>query len=362
MKRSVVIMTSFGGRSAEGRRLAVIQFLRIRFLIENHLQVRTRRAAGVSEELVSYEVSAVYCSQGEIQPRVLRHLREADVVLGLLTASNPNVIYELAVRSILRDEMVLVTAEDVELPMYFNCTATIPLCDAQHESHANLERDLGALASSENPPLSFNSDDSIPDAIRRIVDYYDAVGPLRSRLQAAFQEIEDGQVRRQQFAWEVMRKLEPSELAGSWIQYYPSSVIQVEWSGRSGPYGHYLPRDVVGEAHVCSCNRRFLDLYNIAELPANPHILTRQFLLDRLRGRVSDGDLDLYDKDQQRLVQQIVFENSIAYAEVPIRFEPNVPNFAGLCFKPILVGRTIVGAESRNHRMYLHVIYIEVSA
>jgi len=368
MKKQVAVMMPFGGEDEENRRRAILNYQRLEHVITQEIEVESTLGSGDGER-VTYEVAPVLVAGELLPPAVMDSLRNADIVVGLITENSPNVTWEVAVRSVLRDEWILVVGDKSSLPLYLRDHAYVQFFqdrggagNAQGGNQEATDEDLvrnhiETLAGSNSPVLTFPGNEPIAPELAGMIHRADR--RFIGKLELAFATIADGRAKRPKFVWDVMRKLEPSELAHSWIQYYPSSIVKAEWSGKSGDQDAYTEEDLLGHPHVCSWNDQFLRLYNMARAPNDLRDLTQPFLLEKLRDRVDDADLEEYDQDQKRLVEEIILENKIAYAEVPIRFNQHEGEFSGCHIKPILIGRTHVGNEDGNHTMYLHVIYIK---
>lgn len=369
MNKDVVIMMPFGGGTTEARRRAVLQFLRLKYLIESKVEVSNEAGARVT-----YHVSQLYRVGPDVSFEVMSRLQEADIVIGLFTSISPNVTYEMAVRSLLRDELLLIVDDPKYLPLYLKGYAYARLyvteSQAKKESkkreafdkEQEIRRQIELLAQAPEPELHLANKTKIPPVFEACIATYDL--RLMRDLNIAFEELEQGRVRRQEFAQHLMHQLEPAELSESWVQYYPSSIVQINWLGKTGLNDTYRVEDLAGMPYISSCNQEFMNLYEIGALPKDPRQITREYLLDRLKGRVAPHDLEQYDADQTRLVTKIIFENKIARASVPIRFRSDLPadGYRGRDIRPLLIGRTVVGNVKRFHKMYLHVIYDDITA
>ena len=98
------MVTGFGSGQPQSERQAILDVMRIKYLVENKIDVLPQgRPAG---RRISYDVNVFRARTGYIPEDGLTHIDTADVLLALITEQNVNVIYELAIRNLLRDEVL----------------------------------------------------------------------------------------------------------------------------------------------------------------------------------------------------------------------------------------------------------------
>jgi hypothetical protein len=360
--RKVAVMMSFGGddRSESGkeraRRRATLDFMRIKYLIESKVSVKAR---GGHDDL-SYVVMAYNLNVGDVAPKVITAIAEADVVVGLLTERNVNVVFELAVRNLLKDEMLLLVKGDPDdlVPIYLQGWARIRYDQVEVR---DVVEQIEALAAAPLPHLDLYSPipQGLIDAIAKREDR------LAVELERALQDIELANVqRRPDYILDLAKYLDPGRMLAAWTTYYPYSVVRIRWRRRGSRTG-YSPEDMDGPAVVYSANDEFMDLYNRAgKLPApdGPDALTAADLLMGLDRDDILENLEEFTRDNDRVSAKIIFGDGFAWSRVPLRLNQNHPiaQYRKTAYLPTMAGKRIIGAPERPHAAYYLVIYIPV--
>ncbi len=132
-RKRVLVLMPFGGETRPGgaeeaadeqreavrveQRRAVLEFLRLRYLLGK------LSAAGP----YAFDAEVAYTLARDISANALAKVGGADVVIAVLHHRNLNVMYEVAVRHLLRDEMILIVKgqPNEELPVYLRDKAYI---------------------------------------------------------------------------------------------------------------------------------------------------------------------------------------------------------------------------------------------
>jgi hypothetical protein len=357
-KQVVVMMPFSGNKGAPGRR-CLLDFLRIKYLVEEKMQV-TARGNG---SRVRYRVDACNLQVGHIPSMIVGRIAEADILIGLLTEANVNVIYELALRNLLKDEMILVVKGDADkvVPIYLQEMARIAYTDGDN---GRVGERIEKIAEDSERDVHFQR--SIPDDLRKAIDDDDAT--LESRLQDALQTIETAPPPRPEHIRDLVKYLGPGNILSGWVTYYPYSVVRIKWSKMSAGDA-YLPEDMDGHPVICSGNPELLSLFNYAgngglPSPDSDQALTLGGVIERLKHRnlVSGADLDDFHAEQNQLQEDIILGNAPGRATVPLRFNNrHTEAYRGKSFLPCLLGRRTVGDTSKPHTTYLLTAFVEIT-
>ena len=341
--RKIVVMMSFGGNDPRARSIAALKLMRLK-----HLVAKCTVLSRYTNKPVRYVVGASSTHDGPIAPYALQEIRDADVLIGLITDKNANVIYEVTVRNLLRKEMLLVVTSDMLLPLYLKDLAYIVLRKTESEEC------ITKLAEKREYDLNVGV---IPRGLCEVIDASD--GYLLRALQDALQKLETHGSVRQPFVQSLMDDFEPDKLATSWRMFYPTSIIEVDWKRKSGIGSTYALCDIHGEPKIASSNVSFKQLYNVEG--ADEHAVNSMTRADLLR-QVKDFTRNLKDveSDQTVLSKKLIFGNEYGFASVPFRFNDRHPysDFRSRAYFPCLVGKKVFGQRDRPHHMYLQVVYI----
>jgi hypothetical protein len=362
--KKVAVMMSFGGddhgdQSEEAReiarRRATLDFMRIRYLIEKKVAVKTRGAG----EDVFHVVKAYNLNVGDVAPKVITAIAEADIVIGLLTERNVNVVFELAVRNLLKDEMLLLVKGDPDelVPIYLQGWARIRY--DQMEAKDVID-EIEALARATQPRIDLYS--PIPPTLIEAMDRQE--DRLGVELERALQDIELANFqRRPDHILDLAKYLDPGRMLAAWTTYYPYSVVRIRWRKRSGRT--YQAEDMDGAAVVYSANDEFMSLYNRAgRLPCadGPDALTAADLLMGLSRDEIVDNFDEFVQDNDRVAARIIFGDGFAWSRVPLRLNQNHPiaQYRKTAYLPNMVGKRIIGAPERPHAAYYLIMYTPV--
>jgi hypothetical protein len=90
--------------------------------------------------------------------------------------------------------------------------------------------------------------------------------------------------------------------------------------------------------------------------------LTWQKLKERMQRVMRVGNLDIFEKDQQRLMTTVIREGGEARAEVPIWITNHRSRreYNQTYYLPCVIAHVFVGEKNGPHKMYLLVVYIEL--
>jgi len=154
------------------------------------------------------------------------------------------------------------------------------------------------------------------------------------------------------------------EVLASWTTYLPCSVVRIRWHKKSGSL-KYEPNDMDGEPVIYAINPAFARLFVFKHEefpdPDGHSPLTKERLLRRLeeKGYMQSEYVEKVFEDQAKIGQAIIFEGSEGYAQAPFQFTEKHPNYPKLAFLPCMVSKQVIGSKSREHEMYLLIIYVK---
>lgn len=355
INKKIAVMMPFGGVDRTHSRHSVLDFMRIKYLIEQRIAVTDR--SGQNE--VRYSVNAHNLNVGDIAENVITAIAEADILIGVLSEKNINVVYELAVRNLLKDEMLLLVKGDPDelVPIYLKQWANIRL--DQYDAQDVLDQ-IDALAKAPAPRLDLRS--PVPSDLIQIIDQQD--GSLRSQLENALGQLEIAAPKRPDYILNLAKYLDPGRMLSAWTTYYPYSVVRIKWDKKSNRMS-YAPADLNGSAVVYSANEEFLMLYNVATRlpdPDGPQALTGADLLAGVDHAGIVDNLEEFNRDNARVTDTIVFGDGFAWSRVPLRLNQNHPvaQYRKTAYLPTMTGKRIIGDPERPHTAYYLIIYIPV--
>ncbi len=354
--KDVAMMMSFGRGQTVERRRAILDFARIKYLVEEKINVPAKG----TENKIKYKVDVYNLQVGQIPEAVVRGIATADILIGLLTEKNVNVIYELAVRNLLKDELLLMVKGDPEelVPIYLKDMAYIEYTEGDTGQVADR---IDKIANDQGRELYWERE--IPDDLERAINSDDRT--LQENLQKALNRIEINTPKRPAYILDLVADLDPGRILSTWTPFYRHGVVRIKWKKKSHPLT-YDEKDMEGEPVFYYASERFFELFNLVlkECP-NPdadEALTVKKLLNRLKnqGVIDDNDHEALLNDQKRLTQEIVYGNGFGRAVVPIRFNSNHGSLNNRAYMPHLLAKRTVGDNmARPHTTYLLVIYIQ---
>lgn len=372
-RRDVAVMMPFGGsvgdETAEEERQLTrarvrkckLEFLRLSYILGEKVRAKPH-GTDDDDVAIDYSVSLFNTPVGDIASGALKLIDEADVIIGLITEKNVNVVYELAIRDALRDIPIIVLKGDPDklLPVYLKPLAYIRYSDGADGKVAQI---LDEIADADLPdPI-----EDVPENLKQAIDRFDNdfINELEKALQ--MKENERPPVRSPALR-ELFRDPDPSLPLKQWDdEYYPFSVVRIPWRQKSKDLG-YAPEDMDGDPEhaieVCHFNHAFRDLFDLRR-PSGVRLTMRK-LLDRLseQGYIDDANLAKFEHDQGELIQTIAFEEGFATARVALNLtrRHRKEQFQHKSYLPCLIARRVVGDERRPHNMYLMVSYIDVTS
>jgi nucleoside 2-deoxyribosyltransferase len=343
-RRKVVVAMPFGRPGAE-RRKSILNFRRLKYIIENKCQV-VPPVPSTTGMRVDYDVEVAKTAMDEIPRRALEQIRSADILIALLSGSNQTVAYELGYRRARERTVILMVDSQDDVPIYEKSVAY------QDWKQDDVLGQIDDIAGKDFPPLDDWKGD-IPGGLKDVIDAKD--NELISNLQLALQEIE------QDFGvWfpDPVQKLR-GILSESITRLYPFSVVEVSFS-KKGEF-----EDQEAPAKVVDFDDDFSRLYGYASSTVakqdTPHTLDR--LLNRIAKFSDTDDWDKFLAEQKTLTESVIKNYEPARATVPIRINSSHTDAGFRCksFLPCMTAYVIDGSLDGPHRMYLLIAYIELS-
>jgi nucleoside 2-deoxyribosyltransferase len=343
--RKVVVAMPFGGEVERERRKAILNFSRLKYIVENRCQV-VPPVPSTTGTRVDYDVEVAKTAMDEIPRKALEQIRSADILIALLSERNQTVAWELGYRRAReRTVILMVDSHDDVLPVHEKAVAY------QDWIQDDVLKQIDSIADSVYPKLpGFEVD--IPDALKDVIDAKD--DGLVQNLQLALQEIE------QDFGFwypDPVQKLR-GILSDEITRLYPFSVVEVSFSKR----GEFEDPNV--PATVVDFDEDFSRLYGYVDKTAarrdKPHTLDR--LLNRIASFSDPDDWEKFLEEQKKLTADVIIKYRRARAYVPIRINSSHPDagFRGKDYLPCMAAQVIDDDLDGPHHMYLLIAYIEV--
>ncbi|MDT5344945.1 MAG: hypothetical protein QOE52_4129 [Mycobacterium sp.] len=346
-RKVVVVLPYGGGGSGVERRKAILNFSRLKYIVENKCQVVPPLPSPQGAR-VDYDVEVAKTATDEINRIALERIRSADILIALLSERNQTVAYELGYyrRGRERTVILMVDTQDDVLPVYEKLFAH------QEWRQDDVLKEIDSVAGKDFIPLDWDVD--IPVGLKEVIDARDH--ELIKNLTAALQEIE------QNFgvwwfpdAVEMLRGI----LSQKITRFYPFSVVEVSYSKKGEFEDPELP------AKVVDFDEAFSRLYGYADKTAalrdKPHTLGR--LLDRLKRYSEPDDWEEFSEEQNTLTDIVVKNYGIAHASVPIKINSSHPDagFKDVALLPCMAAQVIDGDLNMPHHMYLLIVYIGIN-
>jgi nucleoside 2-deoxyribosyltransferase len=337
-----VVVLPYGGSGPE-RRKAILNFGRLKYIVENLCQV-VPPGPSTAGMRVDYDVVLARTAMDRIPEKALERIRSADVLIALLSEQNQAVMYELGYRRAReRTVILMVDSKDDVRPVYEKAVAY------QDWRQDEVLKQIDSIAGSDFPPLEFEV--VIPDALKAAIDAKD--GGLVRELELALQEVE------QEFGvWfgpDPVQKLR-GILSKGIDRFYPFSVVEVSFS-KEGEFED-------PPSNVVDFDEDFSHFYGYLskEAAARDAPLTLPRLLARIKRYSHPDDWEKFLQEQETLTETVIKDHSFARASVPIRFNSSHPydQFRCKSFLPCMTAQVVDDNTDGPHQMYLLVTYIEV--
>ena len=148
-----------------------------------------------------------------------------------------------------------------------------------------------------------------------------------------------------------------------WTTYVPWSIVRIRWHKKSGH--RYKPEDMIEEPVVCAMNEAFSGLFDFAFSSSldteGPGAWTSRRLLEQIQEYVLPEHMVRLVEDQGKVSNSIIFQDRNDHATIPLQFNDKHPNpiYRKGVYLPCLAAKHIEGDQSREHEIYLLVIYVK---
>ncbi len=357
IKRNIMVIMPFGSGDRVTERERILDLMWIKYVIEKSINV-TPEGGLPDGPAIKYEVAVFREPAGQITEDAVDTLAQADVVVALLAERNINVIYELAIRNLLRDEPILILQgkPDDVLPVYLKDMAYIPY--KNHKS-ANVIKQIKDTAKAGFPELDWNRPGDIPPGLQQAIDASDH---FKTELQKSLQKFEDNPQRPPHFLRKHVVDLDSGRVLHSWSTYTPFSVVRIKWQRKRWPF-EYDPADMIGKPVVYAANPDYLKMFNleVGSFPdpdgENPVIV--EDMIERLRIYIEPEHYKSFVEDQADLTKRIIFNDGIGGATVPMQFNDKHQAYANEVYLPTLLGKRGVGSPQSRHVVFLAIAFIK---
>lgn len=397
--RDVLVMMPFRSDDLFDRRVQMLEYHRLRYIMEEMVEVRrlgeescdasassattapmqpsatglaadgapaASNEAVVARAKVRYKTNVLRQYAGYFPEQALMEIAEADVLVGMLTSANANVTFEMAVRHVLRDGLILLVDDAIgKLPIYLEGMISI---DYKRMRSPEVDKLIRLLAADDRKKIDFDKEQCDPEAMKTLRKSVLArEWELSRNLLHALEKIEQGKFLRPPYFRQLPKYISPQALVESWESHEPLCVIQVDWKKRSGA-GFYVldteTNDLEDGPWVCTGNDAFRELYALQEIP-DPNVAPRPLggldLIARLRKMqvVDEADLKAFLDDQVVLGAKVFLEGRNVSAGVLLAInDRHEPRYRNRKFLPTVVARSTIGPATGSHRTYLIVMYV----
>lgn len=360
LNREVVVVMPFGGDCCPERE-AILHFMRLKHIVEKHINVTNLLNSDDPGIDVRYHVSVAHTEVGDIPEESLEKIVAAEIVIAMITNVNANVIYELAVRNLMKQETLMIVKGDSRkiLPIYVQSMAYIEYDNTKFDA---VSKTISTIAEDEaHYGLSWSELSEIPEELIVAIEHKDQA--LIRTIERAFFKLETKPPQLPNALRKFASQTAPYNLLNSWVTYIPWSIMRICWSKRSGRH-RYHDGDMRGEPVVCTSNEEFLQLFDQGGGVPDPdgdHPLTFSDMLSHVKPFFESHKYKKFEDDQSHLVQKIIYQGRNGVAKVPMEFnsEHTNPAYRNKCYLPCLVGKLRVGDINVPHTTYLLINYIE---
>lgn len=341
--RNVVVAMPFGERGLERRR-AILNFRRLKYIIEEKCQVVPSPTTGMN---VAYDVNVAKAVIKDIPSQALSQINEADILIALLSERNFTVTYELGYRRGRdRTPVILIVDSPDDIPVYESAVAY------QEWRQDEVLEEIDRIARNDFPKL-VDYQGEIPPSLKEVIDAKDE--GLVNSLRVTLQEIENDHA---VSALSPAQKLRSILSDGEITRYYPFSVVEIRFAKRGVFEESESPTEVV------EFDEKFSRLYGYVDkasaLKDGPLTLDR--LLERLEKFSDTDDWQEFLQEQVTLTDTVIKDLGFAIATIPIKINSShTDEFRGRAFLPCITSQVIDGDRDGPHNMYLLIAYIDVT-
>ena len=367
VERRVTVIMPFCSGDQDAERRSILNYMRIKYIVENLVKVRplwwhSQR----DKQYLKYKVSVFKTGAGEISSKAAKQIVDAHLIIALINDVNVNVVYELAIRHLLKESLIIIKDTNDEqnaVPVYLQDFAHIEYRGNKGSADRQVISKMENLADQgpEDVRLDWELPDEYPPDLIQVIEQKDE--RLTRALQASIQDFEDEKIEQPGFIRDIATVVHPSRAFSSWnTEVSPYSVIRILWKKKRSKKS-YDVEDMLEKPVITCCNNAFLRMLNHSgELP-NPRGTQRLTAQTQLEYLSENMDPDAYRalvRDQERVFESLFLRDELTQATVPIQFNAtHNREFSDRTFLPCLFGKKTVGDESSPHYTYFVVCFVE---
>lgn len=336
----------FGEDGSFERRLAILNFKRLEYIVRSKCEVTTNARAGEGDR-VTYAVETARTWTESVLTKVLKQIEDADILIGLVVGSHPNVIYELAFRRARAAERptIIVVDSEKNLPLYEKWLGR------QSWAQPKVLEKIDDIAKDDDRPLS-DFTVGIPDDLKKRIDTYD--DELQKYLESALQEIES---HFEPYTDEAVQHLR-GIVSEKTTSFYPCSIVEYEFL-RHGEFANPQAPGIVRYF-----DDAFSRLYGYASKSQAQNDIKRftlAQLLNKIEPFLDKSHWKEFVDDQEKLASTVIKSYGLARAKVPLRFnDMHAEEFSGKSYLPCAISQVVDGDPEAKHTMHVLVVYVEV--
>ena len=125
--KKIIILMPFEGEDTTKNQLFKLIYQRLKHIIEKRINNDAKNPVTSRNKRCKFTVNVFLATTGDnIKDDALRTIRDCDIAIGFVCDTNVTVVYELAVRNLLRAELILILdGEETLLPFYLRKYAYI---------------------------------------------------------------------------------------------------------------------------------------------------------------------------------------------------------------------------------------------
>ena len=366
--KNILILMPFQSGSSTGEKTSYLEKIRIKKIVENLINIKSR---SYPDCFIKYEANIVNTGIGDIETMVEQQFEKTDLFIALLSKSNVNVIFEVAILNVLQQNLVLLKDSDIEsenIPIYFKGYAFIEFYAG--DDGEEMKRVIKKLAS--DPKLKIHGDDNYSKV--EIDAYMEKINNLDSRLiadlQDNIQKYENGDVEPPLAFRKLVRDVHPSNVLSTWNTLIPMCVLKAKWKPTIKGTSRYKGSEsLIEPIYATTCNTYFARILgsaidNPGEFISANHPLTGTAQMDMFQPYMSKKNYAAFMDDQTNVFEKLFIEDKPTKALVPIEFrngkyEHPFSEFSNKVYLPVLLSKKVVGIRSSPHTTYYVIAYVE---
>ena len=368
--KSVLILMPFQSGVPIEEKASYLEKIRIKHIVEELITVKSRSYPGSN---IQYKANIVNTGVGVIEDVVEKEFEKTDLFIALLTKSNVNVIFEVAILNVLQQNLILLKAPEIEqanIPVYLNDHAFINLYEGQEDD--DIKRYIEKLSPDPNYKIHARDEYSKEKEakLKSMIEELD--GRLIRGLEENISNYEQGEVKPPLSFRKLVRDVHPANALSTWTTLLPISVLKARWKPVNEDTNEHDGEESLLEPplHATTCNTQFTRLFGSSELVPEAflearRLFTGQKQMEKLSEFISDENYLAFEEDQGRVFKELFIQDRPSVAKIPLTFSNSgdrrhpYPEFRGKTYMPILIGKKVVGVRSSPHTTYYFIAYIE---